>query len=116
MSLTIYRVCQPVIIREENIIDVKSVTLACNFSYSLSYSAVEFVEKAAENAVAYVEETCGAKLLLLCNAKTGEVFIPDYYPEVVKLEIKQQFIAYLLSNIQFKDIKFMKFKRDRLIK
>jgi len=115
MSLTIYRVCQPIIIREENIIDVKSVILICNFSYSLSYFAVKFVERAGENAVAFVEEAFSAKLLLLCNKETGEVFIPDDYSEVRRVEIKQQFTAYLLSNIQFKDMKFMRLKGDTLI-
>lgn len=90
MSKTYYY-CKPVTIQDQ-----KTITVMC-FSYQLSPTAIEFVNNADNNAVAFVKEVFGAKLLLLCNKESGEVFIPDSYSELEKVEIQQAFIKYLFS-------------------
>lgn len=88
--------CRPVTLRGEKTIDVQSAIAGC-YSYQLTYVGAEFVKNVGNNAIAFIKETGNAKLLLLCNKKTGEIFIPDSYSEVERVVIRQQFIRYLFS-------------------
>lgn len=100
MSKVFYYYCRPVTLRDEREIDVPSESMRFNYTYHLSIAGAAFVKNAGNNAMAFVKECLSAKLLLLCNKETGELFILDSYSEMEKVEIRQQFIRYLFSACQ----------------
>ncbi|MCL2860465.1 MAG: hypothetical protein FWF46_07985 [Oscillospiraceae bacterium] len=97
MATKTYYYCRPVTLRgeEERTIDVQSAIITGCYSYQLSYVGAEFVRNAGNNAMAFIKEPSNVKLLLLCNKETGEMFIPDSYSEIERVEIRQQFVRYM---------------------
>lgn len=89
---------QKVSIRNDCCIDIKSEKIRNNYSCLLSHNQAEFVRRAGDNAGAFTVEGIGAaKLLLLYNSETGEVFIPETYSEEERFNIRRKFIQFLLN-------------------
>lgn len=99
MAIAEILICQKVKLRKEFVIDVKSAYSNIDFSFDLSAAAVEFVKNAGENAVAFVSEKMGCKLLLICNTKTGDLFVPETYSEERQKEIKSMFLSFLFDSV-----------------
>lgn len=85
--------CKPITIKDEKTIMV----MPSSFSYQLFPAEITFVKNAGNNAMAFIKETFGSQLLLLCNKESGEVLIPDIYSELERVKILQGFIKYLFS-------------------
>lgn len=98
-----YLICQDVTIYNRRSIYIRSEHDEVSFIFDLDLAALEFTKDHGKNIIAFVQGKQGVKLLLLCNRKSGELYIPNIYSEQEKVAIRQVFVKYLFNGLKGKE-------------